>query len=100
MFSSFELHSVSTVLSAWILYSADFSTPLYSMVDEVELTAEVELAAVAAAFAASGLGTGLMPPCSETVTEVVTVGIAVVADVALAVAALVRLAMLPPNAAA
>src|SRR5271170_6562943 len=100
MFSSFEVHSVSTELSGEILYSAERS-PL----DESALGAAattVVCGADAAGLGTSGLGGRLMPSCcSVTVTVVLTVGTPPPAEEVIALeAAPTRLATPPPIAAA
>src|SRR5262249_17898409 len=93
-FSSFDDHSVSTVLSGLILYSADRSTPVVSVV----VTGAMTFVGVAV----TGFGRGWRPPWWDSVTGM-WIGGATTAGVWLWVAVVVeatRFATLPPSAAA
>src|SRR5579862_9805471 len=97
MFSSFELHKVSTVLSGRILYSADFSTPETS----VTLVGALTAGAAVAGLGASGLGLRLGPAC-VSVTVMLMGGATSIppVDCTAPDAAPVRRATPPPRAAA
>src|SRR5579863_1941989 len=97
MFSSFELHKVSTVLSGRILYSADFSTPETS----VTLVAEVTAGADAAGLGGSGLGFRLGPACASVTVMLIGGATSIPpVDCTAPEAAHVHRATLPPRAAA
>src|SRR5713101_6803069 len=97
MFSSLEVHRVSTVLSGRILYRAERSTPLTSVaVAGAEMGDEG-----AEGFAGSGLGAALRPLCASVTVMLVAGAVSMGPDEEDALdAAAVRLARLPPKAAA
>src|SRR5580698_1857721 len=104
MFSSFEVHSVSTELSGEILYSADLSVEVSELVLGVAATMVV-CGVIATGFGVvSGLGVGVIPfSCSVTVTVVLTTApppAPLTDDVIAPAAAPVRFATPPPIATA
>src|SRR6266700_1731861 len=95
MFSSLEVHRVSTVLSGRILYRAERSTPVTS-VAVAEIGDEG-----AEGFAGSGLGAALRPLCASVTVMLVAGAVTMGPEGGVALeAAEVRLARLPPRAAA
>src|SRR6266478_657851 len=97
MFSSLEVHRVSTVLSGRILYRAERSTPVTSVaVAGAEIGDEG-----GEGFAGSGLGAALRPLCASVTVMLVAGAVTMGPEGGVALeAAEVRLARLPPRAAA